>query len=85
MTNEIRSRWNQEITNSFVDGYRKGCEDTEQKLINKVCDWLKKTLYIHTEYIEDKQWGVVDTIDWITSDYDSVEDFIENFRKSMEE
>lgn len=65
--------------------YNQGIEHRKQKLINKVCEWLENTLYIHTEYIEDKHWGVVDTMDWVTSDYASVEDFIENFRKVMEE
>ena len=52
--------------------------------IDKVCEWLNKTLYIHTEENEDKDWNEVNPINWVTSDYDTVEEFIENFCKAME-
>ena len=54
-------------------------------MIEKACEWLNKTLYIHTEEIEDKHWNEIKTFDWVTSDFDSVSDFIEGFRKAMEE
>lgn len=57
----------------------------KKELINKVCGWLSKTLYIHTEEIEDKHWNETKTFDWVTSDYDSVSDFIDGFRNAMEE
>lgn len=57
----------------------------KKELINKACEWLSKTLYIHTEAIEDKHWNETKTFDWVTSDYDSVSDFIDGFRKAMEE
>ena len=57
----------------------------KQKFIEKACEWLSKTLYIHTEEIEDKHWNEIKTFDWVTSDFDSVSDFIEGFRKAMEE
>ena len=58
---------------------------TEKAIIEKACSWLSKTLYIHTEEIEDKHWNKIETLDWVTSDYDSVSDFIDGFRKAMEE
>ena len=60
-------------------------EYRKQKFIKKACDWLSKTLYIHTEEIEDKHWNEIKTFDLVTSDFDSVSDFIEGFRKAMEE
>lgn len=57
----------------------------KQELIKKACEWLNKTLYIHTEEIEDKHWNEIKTFDWVTSDFDSVSDFIEEFRKAVEE
>lgn len=52
--------------------------------LDEVCKWLRNTLYIHTEEIEDKHWGRIDTTDWVTCDYDSVDEFIKAFRKTME-
>lgn len=54
-----------------------------EDFVEKACEWLSKTLYIHTEEIEDKHWNEIKTFDWVTSDYDSVEEFIEEFKKVM--
>lgn len=58
-------------------------ELVEKDLLEKACEWLGKTLYIHTEETEDKHWNETKTFDWVTSDYDSVEEFIEAFKKAM--
>lgn len=57
----------------------------DKRLINKACEWLSKTLFIHTEEIEDKFWNETKTFDYVASDFNSVSSFIENFRKAMEE
>lgn len=57
----------------------------ERELIEKACEWLNKTLYIHTEKIENMYCNEDGTFDYVTSDFDSVSDFIEGFRKAMEE
>ena len=59
-------------------GYREG----KKEIIAKACEWLNKTLYIHTE-VNDTHCGA-DTIDWVTSNYNSVSDFINDFKKEME-
>lgn len=64
---------------------KKYLEYQKQKFIKKSKEWLKRTLYIHTEIDEDKDWGIINSINWVTSDYDSVEDFINGFCKAMEE
>lgn len=56
----------------------------KRELIKKACEWLNKTLYIHTEEIEDKHWNEIKTFEWVTSDFDSVSDFIDGFREAME-
>lgn len=57
----------------------------DKTMINKACAWLETILYIHTEMNEDKDLGEMSVINWVTSDYDSVEEFIHRFRKAMEE
>ena len=46
---------------------------------------VEKTMYIHTEHDTDVDWGTTTPIDWVTSDYDTVDEFIDGFRKVMEE
>jgi hypothetical protein len=53
--------------------------------LEKAKEWLEKTLYIHTEIEEDRDFCEIYRTDWVTSDYDSVEDFINSFCKAMEE
>lgn len=55
------------------------------KIMEKAREWFKKTLYIHTEMNEDKDWGEINPINWVTSDHDSVEEFMNAFCKAMEE
>ena len=78
MTDEMRSKWNQEITNSFADGYRKGCEDAKQKFIDKTCEYLDNVLY---EVVS----GISCLPDVMSIENTTMEDFIKNFRKAMEE
>lgn len=88
---EIRKLIDEEmgIDNYGSSDYQVGVCDgvrlADKTMIEKVCEWLSKTLYIHTEVIEDKHWNEIKTFDWITSDYDSVGDFINAFKKAMEE
>jgi hypothetical protein len=59
--------------------------DTISKdVIDRACEWLNKTLYIHTEIEEDRDWCETNSINWVTSDYDTVEGFIRGFRQAME-
>lgn len=66
-------------------GLKEGLDIAEKNMIAKACEWFSKTLYIHTEETEDKHWNETKTFDWVTSDYDSLSDFIDGFRKAMEE
>lgn len=61
---------------------KRGHEHIKNKLIEKACEWLKNTMYLHTEWEKD-DFGVTDSIDWATSDYDTVDEFIEAFKKNL--
>lgn len=65
--------------------FEAGAKWAKEKLIEEACEWLKKTLYIHTEFDTDIVWGTTDVTDWVTSDYDSVNEFIEAFKKAIDE
>ena len=64
---------------------KKYLEYQKQKFIKKSKEWLERTLYIHTEIEKVNYWGIVNSESWVTSDYKSVEDFINGFCKAMEE
>lgn len=57
----------------------------KQEFIEKACKWFKHNLYIHTEMFDDVYYGEKKPIDWVTSDHDSVEEFVNDFCKAMEE
>lgn len=67
------------------EGLKKYIKYRKNKWTEKAYEWLKKTMYIHTEHDTDVDWGTTKTIDWVTSDYDTVDEFIDGFRKALEE
>ena len=69
----------------FKDGIIWGAKWADKTMIDKACEWMKKVLYIHTEVNEDKDWCTYNPIDYVTSDFESVEEFIKEFSKAMEE
>jgi hypothetical protein len=85
-TEEIEKKAHQVSYNTDeYESFIFGAEWADETMIKKAKEWLEKTLYIHTELIEDKHWGETKSSNWVTSDYDSVEDFINGFCKAMEE
>lgn len=69
---------------AYNEGYDNGYQAARYELMHKACEWMRNTLYIHTEINEDKDWSETNPIDWVTSDYDTVEDFINGFIKAIE-
>lgn len=61
-----------------------GAEWADKTMLDRACEWLNNILYIHTEIEEDKDWGETNSTDWVTSDYDTVGEFITAFRQAME-
>ena len=68
----------------FRMGFREGAKFADKTMLDRACEWLNKILYIHTEIEEDKDWCETNSTDWVTSDYDTVEEFITAFRQAME-
>jgi hypothetical protein len=64
--------------------FENGMKETDRIMLDRACEWLNKILYIHTEIEEDKHWCKTNTTNWVTSDYDTVEEFITAFRQAME-
>lgn len=69
---------NSEICDAYADGYRKGYEDAKQKFIDKTCEYLDNVLY---EVVS----GISCLPDVMSIENTTMEDFIKNFRKVMEE
>lgn len=72
MIDATRSTHNQEIVDSYVNGYNKGKLDSKIEFIENACKWLDKNKHFHKEL----SFGGVST-DW--------DKFIRAFRKDMEE
>ena len=73
------------VADARSDSFAEGARWADKTIVDKACEWLNKTLYIHKEEIEDKHWNTTNTFEWVTSDFESVEEFIKEFRKAMEE
>ena len=65
--------------NIYTDAFEAGAEWEHKRLVERACEWLKKVLYIHNEEVEDKDF------DWVSCNYNSVEEFIDNFVKATKE
>lgn len=74
-----------EMLGEIVDAFESGAEWEHKRLVEKAKEWLENTLYIHTEIENDRDFNEICRTDWVTSGYDSVEDFINSFCKYMEE
>ena len=70
---------------AYNEGYDNGYQAARYALIHKAKEWMRNTLYIHTEIEEDRDFCEIYRTNWVTSDYDSVEDFINGFIKAIEE
>ena len=71
-------------SSDYQIGVCDGVRIADKTMLDRACEWLNKILYIHTEIEEDKDWCETNTTNWVTSDYDTVEEFITNFRQAME-
>ena len=64
--------------------FKEAAQWADKTMIKKACNWLKNIMYIQTDYEEDMD-GVGCNFNFITCDFDSVDEFIECFKKAMEE
>ena len=72
-----------QATDLLECAFTKGAEWADKTMLDRACEWLNNILYIHTEIEEDKDWGETNPINWVTSDYDTVGEFITAFRQAM--
>ena len=63
--------------------FEEGAKWAGATMIEKACNWLKNIMYIQTDYEEDID-GVGCTFSFLTCDFDSVDEFIEYFKKAIE-
>ena len=73
-----------QATDLLECAFTKGAEWADKTMLDRACEWLNKILYIHTEIEEDKDWCETNSTNWVTSDYDTVGEFIAAFRLAME-
>ena len=80
------------LIGSYIAKYEFGINDKD--IINAIkyhttgkedMDIIEKIIYIADLIEEDRDFCEIYRTDWVTSDYDSVEDFINSFCKAMEE
>ena len=71
-------------SSDYQIGVCDGVRLADKTMLDRDCEWLNKILYIHTEIEEDKDWCETNSINWVTSDYETVEEFITAFRQAME-
>lgn len=63
---------------------RKNIEKAEMdRLITKVCEWMKQNMYVEYIFEHDEDESPIAYV--CASTCDSVDEFVNNFRKAMEE
>ena len=73
---------NQIDMKAFSDGYDQGYEDCKKDLMDKIDKWLEENFY---EAHEIDCYGCFSEETEITSSFDTVEEMMESFHKTMEE
>lgn len=56
-----------------------------KQAIREACDWLRKTHFIYTESHWCPDEDSIKETPWVTNDFDTVEELIDEFTKAMEE
>lgn len=75
--------YNENQEADLTEAFEAGAEWDKEVIIEKACRWLQKTLYIHIEFNENKDWCKDNPISRVISNHSSVEEFIKDFRESL--
>lgn len=67
--------------NSILEGYELGAERTKREMIKKAVEWLKEEMHYKDQSSGRGCWGEIKAL----GTYDSLEEFIEDFKQAMEE
>lgn len=65
--------------------YADAIEWGRKQAIRQACEWLSKTQYIYTETHWCPDEDSMNETPWVTNDFDTVEELIDEFTKAMEE
>lgn len=65
--------------------YADAIEWGRKQAIRQACEWLRKTHYIYTETHWCPDEDSIKETPWVTNDFDTVEELIEEFTKAMGE
>lgn len=65
--------------------YADAIEWARKQAIRQACEWLRKTHYIYTETHWCPDEDSIKETPWVTNDFDTVEELIDEFTKAIEE
>lgn len=68
---------------AYAEGYENGYKAGQKDIMDKACEWLKNNMYVEHifEHSDDEE-----SVQYVcASACDSVEEFVNKFRKAMEE
>lgn len=65
--------------------YADAIEWGRKQAIRQACEWLRKTQYVYTESHWCPDEDSIKETPWVTNDFDTVEELIEEFNKAMGE
>lgn len=65
--------------------YADAIEWGRKQAVRDACEWLRKTHYIYTETHWCPDEDSMNETPWVTNDFDTVEELIDEFNKAMEE
>lgn len=65
--------------------YADAIEWGRKQAIRQACEWLRKTHYIYTETHWCPDEDSIKETPWVTNDFDTVEELIDEFTKAIEE
>jgi hypothetical protein len=67
--------------NSILEGYELGAERTKREMIEKAVEWLKEEMYYRDQSSGRGSYGEIKAL----GTYDSLDEFINDFKQAMEE
>jgi hypothetical protein len=65
--------------------YADAIEWGRKQTVREACEWLRKTHYIYTESHWCPDEDSINETPWVTNDFDTVEELIDEFTKAIEE
>ena len=72
-----------EILGEITDAFEAGAEWEHKRLVDKTCGWMKQNMYVEYIFEHNEDEKPVQYV--CASACDSVDEFVNNFRKAIEE